>query len=112
MDFPSALIWVQIWGLPINEKIPQIGLKPGEKLREVCEANVFEKSDQTIIVKVKVSLSIHMLIKLKYTSEVRLPIFCFKFRLMGHIYEHLNNSTNHEHGITEINPLGPWLKTN
>lgn len=58
MNFSKASIWVQIWGLPINDKIVNMCLKLGEKIEEFLEARIYEMRDRTMIVKDRNNLKI------------------------------------------------------
>lgn len=61
IEFYQAPIWVQFWGIHISVKTLQIGGRGG--LGEVSEAAIFERSDRSIIIKVKVKIRIDKLIK-------------------------------------------------
>lgn len=62
IDFDRASILVQIWGLPINEKTPQMGMKLGDRLGERSETGAYEMHGRTSIVKIKAKLHIKDLI--------------------------------------------------
>lgn len=40
----------------------------------------------------------------------KLPFFCLYYGKMGHNMEYCNKIDALVHGITKVNPLGPWLK--
>lgn len=62
--FSKASIWIQIQGLLINDKIPQMEIKLGEKLGESCEVALFQMQDRFTIIKITFKISMEKLIKL------------------------------------------------
>lgn len=40
----------------------------------------------------------------------KLHIFRFYYGVMGHNEDFCKRTIAHVHGITEVNPIGPWLK--
>lgn len=112
IDFDRASILVQIWGLPINEKTPQMGMKLGDRLGERSETGAYEMHGRTSIVKIKVKLHIKDLITpgmyigiktngviwIDYRYE-KLPMFYFQCGLVGHNEDHFNNHECSKHGI-------------
>lgn len=57
-EFFKAPIWVQIWGLPINCKETQMGLKLGGILGDVLETDIYDMPGRTTMVKVRIMMNI------------------------------------------------------
>lgn len=90
LDFEKAHVWMQLWGLSVNAKTTQMGIKLGGKFGEVLDAGIYDIPDKVKIVKVKINLSIRnpispgMYIGSKQNRITwvdfryeRLPFFCF-----------------------------------
>lgn len=113
MVFDKSPIWVQLRGLQINGKTPQMEMKLGVRIGESCKVGVFDMPDRTTIVKVKVKMRIseHISLDMHIGSKAsgitwidfmyeKLSPFCFKYGIIGHNEEFCKNPTSPKHGIT------------
>lgn len=104
MEFSKAPIWVQLLGLPINGKPPQMGMIIREKLGEVVEAGLYKMANITTIIKVRIKIIVEKPIKLGlYRGSIangvnlidffyeKLPMFYFKYGIIGHNEKHCQN---------------------
>ncbi|KAJ1395095.1 Zinc knuckle CX2CX4HX4C [Sesbania bispinosa] len=120
ISFKRVPIWIQLWGLPLHCRSKKMGIKIGECMGPVNDANLYEIQGRGSFVKVHVHLDIDkpLLHGVNVGSKKdgvfwvdfqyeRLPQFCYSCGLIGH-----DESTCEakEGAIDEERKFGPWLK--
>lgn len=124
LDFSKAPIWVQIWGLPTNTKMIQMGVKLGwVGIWEVIDTRIFDMPDKTMIVKARIYLNTqspictgiyigsknNRITWIDFRYE-KLPLFCFYYGIIGHGEDFCKRTISLIHDITKVNLLGSWIK--
>ncbi|KAJ1380911.1 Zinc knuckle CX2CX4HX4C [Sesbania bispinosa] len=119
-SFKTVPAWIQIWGLPLHCRIKKMGLKNGECMGPINDADIYEIQGRGSFVKVQVQIDIDkpLMNGINVGSKKdgvfwvdfqyeRLPQFCY---LCGHIGHDDSACDVKEGAEEEERSFGPWMK--
>lgn len=118
MEFTHVPVWEQLLGLPSHCRTKNMANKIGGCIGEVLDSRSFILHDKSIIMKVKVMLSLSQILKkgvntgsksdgvfwVDFRSE-KLPQFCFRCGRIGH------GEQGCQQEDTGSSSWGPWLRS-